>query len=29
MKTHDISNDPDVMGQLRLDLSRQLIGAQR
>ncbi len=28
MKTRDIANDPNVMGQLRLDPSRQLIGAQ-
>lgn len=28
MKTRDIANDPDVMGQLQLDPSRQLIGAQ-
>ena len=28
MKTRDIANDPGVMGQLQLDPSRQLIGAQ-
>ncbi len=28
MKTRDIANDPGVMGQLRLDPSRQLVGAQ-
>ena len=28
MKTRDIANDPSVMGQLQLDPSRQLIGAQ-
>ncbi|RFO96659.1 AraC family transcriptional regulator [Rhodoferax lacus] len=28
MKTRDIANDPHVMGQLRLDPARQLIGAQ-
>lgn len=28
MKTRDIANDPSVMGQLKLDRARQLIGAQ-
>ena len=28
MKTREIANDPSVMGQLHLDPSRQLIGAQ-
>ncbi len=28
MKTRDIANDPVIMGQLKLDSSRQLIGAQ-
>lgn len=28
MKTRDIANDPVIMGQLKLDPSRQLIGAQ-
>ena len=29
MKTRDIANDYSIMGQLKLDPSRQLIGAQR
>ena len=28
MKTRDIANDPTIMGQLKLDSARQLIGAQ-
>ena len=28
MKTRDIANDPTIMGQLKLDPARQLIGAQ-
>ena len=28
MKTRDIANDPAIMGQLKLDPARQLIGAQ-
>lgn len=28
MKTRELANDPHIMGQLRLDPSRQLIGAQ-
>lgn len=28
MKTRDVANDPDIMGRIRLDPARQLVGAQ-